>query len=150
MHNQYFTPELIGRLGNIVDRKAYSVGVAFAIAGCLQLPPAPVESPETYFVENLAELGERAIMVFNEVRPLDWEDTDQLVRQAWLARYMALYAYRDNSIATGCSAVPTLLDLFGIGSVLPASVITFLVEKQDEVLCTVKTAVEAIHNHKLL
>lgn len=150
MHHQYFSPVLLDRLGKVTDRRAYTAGVAFAIAGCLQLPPAPVESPETYFQENLNELATKGITIFNEVRLLDWADAVTLSRQAWLARYMAVYSFKENMIAYGVSNEPNLLDLFGIGIVIPVDTVCYLKDNTEAVACVVKTAVEAIHTHNLI
>lgn len=149
MHHQYFSPETISKVAVTGSRKEFSYGVAFAVAGNLQLPSSPVESPQDYYMTNLDALARKAISVLNEVRAIDIDLVTEVVRQAWLGRYNSVFAFKEGMILHTQTALSPLC-LFGIVFALSQTHLNEITENYATIFLAARVVTTAMHEHNLL
>lgn len=151
MHKQYFSPATLDSLVGTAagNRRTYSYAVAVSLAGCLQLPSSPVESPQDFFMTNLQALANKGISVLNEVRLVDIDLATEVLRQVWLGRYYAVFAHAENIINFTKSAQSPLA-LFGISLALSPVHECVLLEDYAPIFKLARAVTMAVREHNLL
>jgi hypothetical protein len=71
-----------------------AAAVAATVVEMLEMPSAPVDTPEDYFSKHAGMMVRDQVGNFNEAAPIDTQMAQTLARKFWLFRYNLLYGTR--------------------------------------------------------
>lgn len=140
MQLKFITPQTQDSM-MAVKRVSYMAAVAIAAGFSVPVPVSPVTNFDEYVKTATSTLISKVIGVFNEVRPVDINETIDFATRVYKARYEVAHGLMLEQ--TGAANFCGVLDLFGIGLCLTKENNEVLHENAPEIMLVLGAVIKA-------